>query len=145
MIKSYTSIEQSRDLLNAGLDPNTADMRFFRIDDEYFPDFNPYKESAEKTKTPPTWSMARLIALLPETIVVNPNSRLRKRFNLEITKLEPWRYAVGYYCGVYPNQETVKEFDCMDSPLDALVDLLAWVMLEGYEDKQIQREIAENE
>ena len=145
MIKSFTSIEQGRDLLNAGLDPNTADMRYFRIDDEYFADLNPYKQSAEKTKTPPCWSMARLIALLPETIVVNPNSRLRKRFNLEITKLESWRYAVGYYCGVYPNQKTVKEFDCMDSPLDALVDLLAWVMLEGYEDKQIQREIAEDE
>lgn len=145
MIKSYTSIEQSRGLLGAGLDPNTADMRFFRIDDEYFPDFKPYKESAEKTKTPPCWSMARLIALLPETIIVNPKSRLRKRFNLEITKLEPWRYAVGYYCGHYPNDEAIIEFDCMESPLDALVDLLEWVMIYGYEDKQIQREIAENE
>lgn len=136
MIKSFTSIEQGSDLVNAGLDPRTADMWYSEKDGIQI-GFAGLRK--------PAWSMARLIALLPETIIVNPNSRLHKRFNLEITKLEPWRYAVGYYCGVYPNQETMKEFDCMDSPLDALVDLLEWVMLEGYEDKQIQREIAEDE
>ena len=50
MSQIATTIEQSKRLLDAGLDPESADMKHIRFDDEI-----------------PAWSLSRLIDLIAET------------------------------------------------------------------------------
>ena len=142
MIRSYTTVGQSKALMEKGLDPKTCDMWFH-------PDFN-YKNRPDfsqrcMVENIPCWSMARLLALLPHEIVVDAQSLKRKVFSFSVEKFEPWQYIVGYSCHNHVSGEidVLFEESCEDSPLDGLVDCLLWVLEKGYLDIEIQKEIAD--
>lgn len=145
MIRIYTTFEQAKALVDAGLDPRTADLSY----DSYAFDNNGEhplimrKPSGEYDL--PCWSCARLMALLPDEIIIHETGKYRRHYKLEVSKFEPWQYAVNYVFGFYPDEEVLHETYCMDSPTDALVEMLVWVMQNGYEDKEVQHEIAEKE
>ena len=141
MIANYTTIEQSQKLIDAGIDPNTCDMW-------HHPDWSNHADFDRRCRVEniPCWSMARLMSLLPDEIVIDRGKRTCKHYIFSIEKFEPWQYSFAYYCrNINGDIETLWDEICIDSPLDLLVDALCWVMTNGYEDKQIQREIAENE
>lgn len=144
MIRNYTTIEQSKALVDAGLNPNTADMCYsYVLDNNAEHPLIMRKPSSEYDV--PCWSCARLIALLPDAITIHEEGKRRMRYTLEIAKYEPWQYAVNYVYGFYPDEQVLHETSSMDSPTDALAEMLVWVMQNGYEDKEVQREIAEKE
>ena len=68
MERYYTSVEQSKRLLELGLKPETADFWYAIIDDEAFvcisEPTNPYFEHI------PCWSVGRLIQFVKDTIQV---------------------------------------------------------------------------
>lgn len=148
MIASYTTVEQGKALLEAGLDPMTADMKYIGCsEDKLFPDMHKYYPSSDQFINPvlPCWSVARLIALLPDEIVMCETGKMRRQYHLEISKYEPWEYGVCYVHGFYPDESVLKETNSKDSPLDALVEMLCWVMDNHYEDTETQSEIIKNE
>lgn len=147
MIRNYTTIEKSKALVDAGLDPKTADMRYNTnsiIHDEV--ELIPYMDQfGRHLDGHPCWSCARLMALLPDAITIHEDGKRRMRYTLEMAKFEPWQYAVNYVYGFYPDDQVLHETSSIDSPTDALAEMLVWVMQNGYEDKAVQCEIAEKE
>ena len=144
MIRNYTTIEQSKALVDARLNPNTADMCYsYVLDNNAEHPLIMRKPSSEYDV--PCWSCARLMTLLPDAITIHEEGKRRMRYTLEIAKYEPWQYAVNYVYGFYPDEQVLHETSSMDSPTDALAEMLVWVMQNGYEDKEVQREIAEKE
>lgn len=149
MIRSFTTVEQSKKLVEAGVDPRTADMYYDKYGKLGMPisgriRYKGFFETYPECK--PCWSMARLMALLPDEIVLDKDKRTRRTFVFSIEKFEPWQYSVAYYRHNAQDEiETIWDEIKLDSPLDLLVDCLIWVMTNGYEDKETQREIAEKE
>ena len=87
MNKICTSIEQSKKLIELGIDVNMADMYWFNrhIDltetkyelfivdksDKTIDFFNSYAVAVEKDEIIPAWSLSALLGLIPDKIVVN--------------------------------------------------------------------------
>lgn len=77
MKRIATSIEESKMLLELGIDPNTADMRWYR-EHKWFPyelQPYPYNESIITSKIDnefmlPAWSLGALIELSPNSFAV---------------------------------------------------------------------------
>lgn len=149
MIRSFTTVEQSKKLVEAGVDPRTADMNYTGVDDDsLFASLVPYKKFNPNLGRPiyPCWSIARLMALLPYEIVADKDKRGRKIYVFSLEKFEPWQYSFAYYRLTQDGEiDTIWDEICLDSPLDILVDALCWVMTNEYEDKETQLEIAEKE
>lgn len=140
MIANFTTIKQGEALLKVGLNANTADMKYIGASlDKMFPDLNPYKKTLFGPVLP-CWSVARLLALLPDHITICETGRTRKQYHLEISKYEPWDYGVCYVYGFYPDESVLKETGG-ENLLDALVEMLCWVMDNHYEDTETQSEI----
>jgi len=72
MVRGYTTIEQSKKLLELGLDPSTSDMCFVlipRIDFKGYiynstPVTIPYKQYTAKDNNLPCWSLAALLEII---------------------------------------------------------------------------------
>lgn len=143
MTKNFTSVGQAEKLVAAGLNPRTADMVYIGSDkDSLFPNLRSYKSYSPSVEPLiPCWSCANLLALLPDEIIIHETGKLRRHYRLEISKFEPWRYAVSYVYGFYPEDEVLHETDSIDSLTDALVEMLVWVMQNKYEDKEVHNEI----
>ena len=147
MIANFTTVEQSKALLEAGLDPMTADMKYIGCsEDKLFPDMHKYCPSFDQFLNPvlPCWTVARLLALLPDHITICETGRTRKQYHLEISKYEPWDYGVCYVYGFYPDESVLKETGG-ENLLDALVEMLCWVMDNHYEDTETQSKIINEE
>ena len=64
-----TTIEQSKHLLELGLDPNTADMNWFgneKIGVPYELDLLPYKKRSLHHHCLPAWSLTALLEVMPK-------------------------------------------------------------------------------
>jgi hypothetical protein len=147
MIANFTTFKQSEALVEAGVNPETADMRYnpnFFIHDEV--ELVPYMDKFGRHLDGcyPCWSVARLLALLPDHITVCETGRTRKQYHLEISKYEPWDYGVCYVYGFYPDESVLKETGG-ENLLDALVEMLCWVMDNHYEDTETQSKIINEE
>lgn len=113
-MKNYTSLEQSKQLIAAGLDPKTADMHYkeYHIDDkreiDEFPHVNHYSTNVVNY-VHPCWSVGALIAAI--------NS--------------------DYTFGLAKDEKT---YSCLiagmwfrgESLVDMLVDKVLWLLEEGY-------------
>ena len=71
-----TTIEQSKQLIELGLNPDTADMGWFKAyslkGEIYKPFIKEYKLENYKTDIP-AWSLHRLLKMLPEEIYIDGN------------------------------------------------------------------------
>lgn len=110
MIKVSTTIRQSKRLLEAGIDRHTADF-------------------AIPTGNTPAWSVVALLELMP----VKLNGCDGEEFNLVIHKWHDLEkdeifYDIGY--DDYHNF-TLKGFDCYKHLLDAVVDMMEWLLSTG--------------
>ena len=152
-----TNKEQSHRLLEAGVRPETADMVLLYVDDEsniapwedirkdekgkFF--YDVYGETYTLTESVllrdspdydhsyqddcPAWSLSKLINMLPATI----SQRNRPDLSLEITKDSVYWFIqyteLGYDC----KHEVMKK-----NVLDAVVNMIEWLIKEGYLDKK---------
>lgn len=73
---NYTTIEQSKKLLELGLNPNTADMVYWM--GEYIT--HSYSECQHKEEQIPIWSVGALLELMPLSIVGWDNETYARYF-----------------------------------------------------------------
>lgn len=91
MNTNYTSIEQVRNLVKLGLDPNTADMRY--VYDSSIVDYDPIprvgERQPEEPLTIPCWSLGRLLEIMPKYMKFG-----KDYFELMVI---PFYFSVRYY------------------------------------------------
>lgn len=124
----WTTVEESKLIVDAGLDPNTADMSYnwvecrvcdgnavedwllrpFPIDDR-----QPYEQL-------PCWSIGALIVLIPRTININYS---RFHFYMSYNNTEKWSavyedfvFRRQLFCSAYP------------SLLELLINVILWLL-----------------
>ena len=146
-IANFTTIEQSSALFEAGVSPQSADLYYDKWGYLRLPVQQMIRNKqffAENPDAMPCWSATRLLALLPDHITFCETGRTRKQYHLEISKYEPWDYGVCYVYGFYPDESVLKETGG-ENLLDALVEMLCWVMYNHYEDTETQSKIINEE
>jgi hypothetical protein len=122
----WTSIEQSKKLVEAGLDPNTADMWYHN--GEQNP--KPYREHRDFVKSP-CWSLGALIGLLPKTI------ETKKPKNLYFPEILPSSNCVAY-TAFNESKEMVflKMFatgvESDATLIDNMVSMICWLLNNNY-------------
>ena len=119
-IKSYTTIEQSKHLVELGLDPRTADM-FYATEMGVLIAEPPYEVEGHEPCVPftPAWSLAALLELMPCPIILNGN------FAYPIVNL--FSKSITYDVGMaeYHKEEG---YDL----IDAAVKLVIWLIEQGH-------------
>ena len=138
MDKICTSIEQSRKLIELGIDVNTADMRYGYIapydfsdrmydggyDEVPYPkDFlkkNPYFSENEYDGELPAWSLTALMELMPDKISIDNES-----YYLSFTKK-----SVEFRGPITWDGQKTKSFE-MDNILDAAFEMVVWLKENG--------------
>jgi len=109
-----TSINQSKKLIELGIDINTADMFYERVDDERF-DYHLHIGIIPKLRPTfveyiPAWSLSRLLELIPDL----------KLSNVCIDK-----WILGYYS---ENGWLIKESNFSNTPLDAVFEMMCYLL-----------------
>jgi len=124
----WTTIEEAKLLVDAGLDPNTADMSYncvecrvcdgnavedwllrpFPIDDR-----QPYEQL-------PCWSIGALVGLIPKNVKVNDESF---HFCMSYDNTNKWSavyesafFRRRFFCSVFPNQ------------VELLINVILWLL-----------------
>lgn len=129
--KICTSIEQSKKLIELGIDVNTADMY-------YAPDANifvaePYITTTEdETLIPaykgviPTWSLSALLDLMPPYLF-----EFERGIDLNIYRNLNGK---GWHCSYMPNtienmkNDKFKQITNGDEPVDAAFEMVCWLL-----------------
>ncbi len=125
----YTTIEQSKKLLELGLSAESADMWYERIDHELTEySCNPLlKSDAALYKGLPCWSLGALLEIMPDKI-----EYLGSECDLSLAK--DWASYEGY--DRYDASYTVQPMIFKDKPLvDLLFESIIWLLENGYINK----------
>jgi len=132
-----TSIEQSKKLVEAGLDPNTADMWWVALN--WLETKYNVKVKQEGINQPenavPCWSLGALIGLLPKTI------ETKKPKNLYFPEILPSNNCVAY-TALNKNKEYVflKLFatgvESDATLIDNMVSMICWLLENNYIKKE---------
>lgn len=133
-----TTFEQSKRLLELGLNPETADMCFFRSTDEDVE--NPYTRlvvddyminTLEDDDNIPAWSLHRLIELCPEYI--NIDGYADTSYWIKIYKHDnKIIYENDYDRWIYLGDS--------DNLFDTFIDCIEWLIKEGHFNKEYLKE-----
>jgi hypothetical protein len=128
---NYTTIEQSNKLVELGLNPDTADMKWYywkdEIDAPKVPTLGFDKAVLESYKNTqavylPCWSLGALFEVMPE--IDNQLPSLRKYKN--------------YYCVVYSDNVTRlgdNQWQNGKTPTEAAYNMVVWLIENGYINK----------
>jgi len=111
MNKICTSIEQSKRLVELGIDINTADMIHNILGESYVR----YDTPIDKYHTP-AWSLAALMALIPKK--QHPELVLNAHYKWICNISDPFSFAYKPMAG--------------DNPLDAAFKMVYWLKKEKY-------------
>lgn len=132
--QGWTSIEQSKKLVEAGLDHNTADM-LYEYHGNFENDVTDYDDSPMVCKPTdedlPCWSLEALIGLLPKTI------ETKKPKNLYFPEILPSNNCVAY-TALNERKEMVflKMFatgtESDATLIDNLVAMICWLLENNY-------------
>lgn len=140
-----TTIEQSKKLVELGLNPNTADMFYNEEPDEYCP------KDIVDTKYPmviregqkhylkeygiPCWSLGALMNLLPPSIQTGEG--MQNQYEIKIRKY--WGDDENLYQIAYGNDRGLSEewHDMINTGervnlTDAVLDMVYWLLKNGY-------------
>ena len=120
-MKNYTSLEQSKRLIAAGLDPNTADMHHWESEGKIYT----YDGKCSDPNGIPCWSVGALIDVLPTAV----SNEFGDIFELVIKKYDESDYSVRY-----KDRYTAAPVFAVDSEhlVDCLVETLLCLPDEGY-------------
>lgn len=130
----WTSIDQSKKLIEAGLDPNTADMLYHPLGRHGEFDIFPTIGDTLSIDDMSCWSIGALIELLPKTI------ETKKPKNLYFLEILPASNCVAYIA-LNENKEYVFLKSIADSTLlDNVVEMICWLLNNNYIKKEKQNE-----
>lgn len=139
---NYTSVEQSRKLVELGLNPNTADMYYFTSQDDFLTNNTPrvgfdieVKKLYDSTLSEylPCWSVGALLDVMPNGIQkYDDRDRSYKTYH-------PNLYQAYYHCCGYTfgpslkqeNHDTICTFGD-DSWIDVLYKQVCWLLENNY-------------
>jgi len=113
MNKICTSIEQSKKLVELGLDIKTADMYFDKTTKLLYPSVS---GSIPIDWTIPAWSLSALLGLMPELDGRNPS--LNRIINTD-------KWWIMYHCTATLSLIRIK---ACDNPLDAAFEMVCWLL-----------------
>ena len=102
--KICTSLEQSKKLLELGIDINTADMHYLKHSLENF--YNPIPFIGKLHDQLPCWSLAALFSVLPEYIKFDGHT---------------WKFY-NDHCGIYYMNADTYDTDTFSANSENLVD-----------------------
>lgn len=124
---NYTSIEQSKQLIEAGLDPNTADMSFYdgipQLDSYKFNKLHEELMGRTNIEVLPCWSIGALIELMPHAI---------NTYWLCITKTTLGNNVIDY---MKTNGEELFTSDKKERLIDAAFETIRWLLENNYIEK----------
>jgi len=125
----WTTIEEAKLLVEAGLDPNTADMSYNFVvckvingnpsEDWLLQPFSPDENQPHKQL--PCWSLGSLIELMPKEI------RINYLYALNIFTTYRNKYCVSYH-SIYKNIYAESESTLIES----VVNCVIWLIQNGY-------------
>ena len=120
-----TSLEQSRQLMDAGLSLSTADMTYNKFkackDDYYFLSVDDKtNDESGLVDVVPAWSLSALIELMPK--IKTEYGIIRPKMVKEETSVLQYRF---YY-------ETLYFSEICETAVDAAVDMVLWLIREGF-------------
>ena len=117
MTLGYTTIEQSKHLVELGLDPRTADM-FYATEMGIIIAESPYGVEGHEPCIPftPAWSLTALLELMPKIKATTPI--------LVKTLLEEKYYCIYQGIGSY---KEVNKTSFQDKPVDAAFEMVCWL------------------
>ena len=125
--KHYTTIEQSKKLLELGLNPESADMVAFpeSEDNWEFTISMPFKEyKGKKKESIPCWSLGALLEVMPERISINDEPS----YSLVLEKrCGSYNLTYGSYKRIVDNVTTVGL-----TPIEAAFSMVVWLLENGY-------------
>lgn len=126
---NYTSIEQSKKLLELGLNPESADMYY--EDDISVEIGHPWHEQHI-----PCWSVGALMKLLPSEI--STGDEWHNKYQIDIRKYDRTFYQIAFgndrgLSGSWHDRISTKECDNL---LDACFNMICWLLENGYIKKE---------
>ena len=127
-----TTLEQSKKLVETGLDPNTADMFYSRrptgkSDYSIFPDFKPEGRLEVFTKVDlPCWSLGALLTLMPKTMKGIP-AKAAYHLTLKENVYNAWECNYEHF-----SFGELYEFPAQPTPIEAAVYTILWLLERGY-------------
>ena len=133
---NYTSIEQSKKLLELGLSPESADMYYLGLADIdtgkilFSENSSPIEVgSPYGENTLPCWSVGALIKVLPHDIVYQT-----KLFEPTHCRLNLSKTGVGYASSIdrYPDRSFNQCWTENPDLIDALYNCIVWLLEEGH-------------
>lgn len=124
----WTTLEEAKKLVDAGLDPNTADMYYIKepfMQIELHTRIDKFAEKIggypiEKENHYPCWSLGALLKLIPKNIKVNDESF---QFYMSYDNTNKWSsvyesafFKRRFFCSVFPNQ------------MELLINVILWLL-----------------
>lgn len=138
---NFTTIEQSKALIEAGLNPDTADMCYMytKFDGEPEPQYFASLSKAKKNDIP-CWSTGALIDLLPFEICIGGNKNLVYQLRLGKARTEIW---IAYESQIADMPGTYIGFNTVIDKCDmtcCLFKMVSWLLKNGFIKKVEQYE-----
>lgn len=142
---NYTTIEQSRKLLELGLNPETADMfwqsnlngsdRQYLLDigkEEYFDIEINSEHCSIGNYDIPAWSLDTLLELMPDEI--STGKEWSNKYQIDIRKYAPHTYQIAYgnnrgFSKSWHDMINTKE---CDNFLEACYNMVVWLLENNY-------------
>lgn len=132
----WTTLKEAKLLVDAGLDPNTADMSYNFVvcrvinrspsEDWLLQPFPP--DENQPNKQLPCWSIGALVGLIPRSIKVNDVSF---HFYMSYDNTNKWSavfesafFKIRLFCKVFPNQ------------IELLINVILWLLNNNHIKKQ---------
>lgn len=126
-MKGYTTIEQSKKLLELGFDPNTADMHWWITHHSHYAGLGWSEEFRKKTGSAcqPAWSLSALLDEIPQSVITDNGDE----YTLQMGKDDDLTYVFGYYCEY--TATNVVEFVSQEA-VEAAYELICWLLENKY-------------
>lgn len=135
-----TNKEQSKRLIDLGLNPNTSDMHHYRWSEGYW-DIQNCPPRGSNSNFIPAWSLHRLIAMLPDEVKMLPEViknipdetkklSMATTINCFVPKLTKNYVFYTDWCG------WTKIFNENDNMYDNIIDCIEWLIKENHFNKE---------
>ena len=132
-----TTVEQSKKLVELGIDQDTADMLYFKTASGYHITPHYTKElvdgfEAKCIEPLPSWSLSALLELIPSEI--STSSKWNDKYQIDIRKYDDTSYQIAYgnnrgSSGSWHDMINTKE---CDNPIDAVFEMVVWLKEHKY-------------
>ena len=120
-----TNKEQSKKLIDLGLNPNTADMHHYRWSEGYW-DIQNCPPRGSNSNFIPAWSLHRLINMMPYEL---------DKYNYTIHVTQTGVEYSGIFDSAYGIESLVSKYSS-DNLYDNIIDCIEWLIKENYFNKE---------